>query len=325
MRRVRVRIAPRAPCPHLWVHHVTWSQGQDPFSVGLSARAISGRCETESHDAAAMSRGSVGCPRFQCTNVLTKRILRVADASKRLRCDNCFELIKGENPYSCETHDIDYCKMCYDIRVGLIWGDDDAARRTRKRTVEVAIPARRRASFADAEAADEQEGEVPAADGEAPAAPASGGDTPYTVKRSGKDRQSPVSGRRRTVVPFDDPSQQPFNSDGVRKDDKTKKTEHKQWCAAIVTHVKLVEGTLNLREGCQPRVINRIMLGWNNRQRDQFRQLGFMKQERHFAKMEAIDAQKRLLYTPSATVDVQYDQQKPMTTRQVKRIRDRLA
>eukprot|EP00966_Prymnesium_polylepis_P086978 2013015-Prymnesium_polylepis.1 len=31
----------------------------------------------------------------------------------------------------------------------------------------------------------------------------------------------------------------------------------------------------------------------------------------------------RLLYTPEATVDVRYDQQKPLTTRQVKWIRDR--
>ena len=101
-----------------------------------------------------MARRCVGCPRFQCTNILTKRILRDAEASasKRLRCDNCFEPItKGDKPYSCEDHDIDYCKMCYDIRVGLIWGDDDAVRRTRKRTVEVTTQApRKRACFAAA-------------------------------------------------------------------------------------------------------------------------------------------------------------------------------
>ena len=75
-----------------------------------------------------------------------------------------------------------------------------ALRKTRKRQVEVPTPMPRRAYFADdAGAAGAEE------DGEAEAEDRQPRTEEGPKKRRGKDRASPVAGKRRTPLPFDDP------------------------------------------------------------------------------------------------------------------------
>ena len=57
--------------------------------------------------------------------------------------------------------------------------------------------------------------------------------------------------------------------------------------------------------------------------REQLRTLGFLRQERHIAMKQVVNMQRRLQLTREACVDLMYDPVRPMTSRQIRGIRDR--
>merc|ERR1711924_502341 len=98
---------------------------------------------------------------------------------------------------------------------------------------------------------------------------------------------------------------------------------HRRWTENVRLHYELCEATLRLRQGIEPRMVNRMILAMSPEEREKLRSLGAIQQERHLKAQEIGDIMTHEVFTREATVDAMYDRRGALTTRQIKRARDR--
>ena len=229
-------------------------------------------------------------------------------------CDDCdASIIRGG--YSCVPCDADYCQTCYaQLLEARIQDDGPTPVSPRRRSP----PQRNSPQFSPQQAQQAQRARFEEATSEASSDDATAERAPRNFGAAA-ERRSPVKRKRRTNVPFNDPSLDP-DSDGNPKDETRKGKERKLWHQAVHNHTADVSRVLGLRAGIEPRVMNRIALGMSLEQREQLRNLGFMQQEVYLAKKQVFDQLKAQQYTAEASLDIMHDPQNRLTTRQVCRV-----